>query len=653
MILVHILFINLNSLIYPYEILSVEVIGKMLTNIMTLNIQPYMNSHLIKSAPSIRIIRDLYHKSLGQKFDILYVSLLALLPYITLFDTEAEMYNIYLLNISIGFATIYACVVSWHRKYNLTISYLDLALISFISISFLSAFINNKPTHKYLYLNFYCVCFLIISIKSIVLPYISLLHKTLIFSIISLAIIISLLYMTADIGTFLVIINNKTGNTGICAIFLAIAICTMLFAIKHTKSPNKRLLFVILLLSCLYIIIQLRCRTAAVVIAAFCLLETFRIKNLYNFQSARKKNLMTFYIIALFMIGYCIIISSNDITKANSQIGRLFILRNIITLFHDCPLIGHGGFGSFPVSYASCQSEWFSSHCNLSLEDNRILLADNIMYANNEYLQFLCETGLCGIIALTILIRYSITSLRKDNFVLYSIPVPLLIAAAFYYVMHVSIFCSIALIICIIASCRCSRKTTITSKCHVLYCILLFCGVYVTIYNIEHYRFSKKIHHTLIHTNISYAQAMNVLDQYGENHALMALLANRYTDSTNEIYDNIELNFIHSDMLWAEGRNLIRIGNDSVGEQKLLLATYIVPNRFRYNHELLQLYKRRGDTLKCLIFAHKILRMPVKIPSPIVTAIKMEANEFLNDLQPFQNIPIDSLSPTPTFISIH
>jgi len=96
------------------------------------------------------------------------------------------------------------------------------------------------------------------------------------------------------------------------------------------------------------------------------------------------------------------------------------------------------------------------------------------------------------------------------------------------------------------------------------------------------------------HRDITRAQAVDVLKRYGENRALMMLLTTSYTDSTGEIYKCVERNFLHSDMLWVEGRNLLRTGRDSLGEQKLLLASKIVPNRFRYNHELLQLYKRRG-----------------------------------------------------------
>jgi len=76
----------------------------------------------------------------------------------------------------------------------------------------------------------------------------------------------------------------------------------------------------------------------------------------------------------------------------------------------------------------------------------------------------------------------------------------------------------------------------------------------------------------------------------------------------------------------------VKFGCDSLGEQKLILASKIVPNRFRYNNELLQLYRQQGDTLKCHIIARKILDMPIKVPSPTVSAIKMEAKSILEDL---------------------
>ena len=198
--------------------------------------------------------------------------------------------------------------------------------------------------------------------------------------------------------------------------------------------------------------------------------------------------------------------------------------------------------------------------------------------------------------------------------------------------MHVTFLCTIALVPCIIASCRCNNQIIINNRSSVSCWIILLLGVFVTSYNIRHYNTANMIYHTFERGKITRSQATHIVTQYGENRAFMALLATAYSDSIGDIYDNIERNFIHSDVLWAEGRNLLAIGCDSLGEQKLILASKIVPNRFRYNNELLQLYRQQGDTLKCHIIARKILDMPIKVPSPTVSAIKMEAKSILEDL---------------------
>lgn len=378
---------------------------------------------------------------------------------------------------------------------------------------------------------------------------------------------------------------------------------------------------------CIVLISLSECRTAIIVIAAYCFFEFIHNSYCNKYVAVKKRNKFGYLIVVSITIFACFLVISFDIAKLNSLNGRAFILLNSLNMFQNSPLIGNGGLGCYAVNYAQYQSEWFSTHHCMGEE---FILADNVMYASNEYVQALCEIGLCGVIAATAFICSIIFSLRRDSFLLYCLVIPLIIAATFYYILHIALFCAIVLLICIIASCRSRRVIIINKGSTILLFVIVACGIFVTSYNIRHYYTAKLMYQAMEHRDITRAQAVDVLKRYGENRALMMLLTTSYTDSTGEIYKRVERNFLHSDMLWVEGRNLLRTGRDSLDEQKLLLASKIVPNRFRYNHELLQLYKRRGDTLKCCAIAEKILCMPVKIPSPTVTAIKIEAKKVLD-----------------------
>lgn len=551
--------------------------------------------------------------------DKIYICFIAFLPFIALFDTEPQMYNMYMLNVMVGLATIYAAVISWHRKYNLIISGIDIIMVVFLTASLLSATINNKPIHLYIYVNFCCNILLIIIAKNIVQFHIPLFCRALCVSIISLSSVILIVFIFTDTKTFFIIIDNKMGNTGICAIFLAIAICIMLHFSCHTRSKYQNLALTIFIILCFYVIKQSECRTALFMVATYCLYGFFQKK-----QDNKKFTLM---IVLLVIVG-CILIISVDISKVNSIIGRHFIVRNSLGIFHSSPLVGQGGLGSFAVNHALYQSKWFSSHHAM---DEFFILADNVVYASNEYLQTLCESGLCGIITLMFFMWYIVMSLKKYVLLLSCFVLPLFLAASFYYILHVALFCAITLTLCIIASSCCKKRIILSKKSAIPCCLIVMFGTLFTSYDIRHYHVAKKIYYTMEHDSITHSQAIDVLNRFGENRALMALVAATYTDSTGEIYNDIERNFLHSDMLWMEGRNLLRIGCDSLGEEKLLLASMMVPNRFRYNYELLQLYRKQNDKTKCRIIAKKIFHMPEKIPSPTVTAIKMEAQKELEN----------------------
>lgn len=208
----------------------------------------------------------------------LFICFIAFFPFITFFGTESGMYNMYILNIMTGIATIFAAIISWHRKYCVIISRIDITIVFFILSSLLSAILNNKPIHPYTYINISFIILFIIATKNIIKNHIPFLCHTLCFSIILLVLIIVTLFFFYDLKSFFILINNKMGNTGVCAIFLAIAICIMSHMKNYAKSNYQKLSFILLMILCTYMISQCECRTALLVIAVYCFLEFFQKK---------------------------------------------------------------------------------------------------------------------------------------------------------------------------------------------------------------------------------------------------------------------------------------------------------------------------------------------------------------------------------------
>lgn len=372
----------------------------------------------------------------------IYIFLLAFLPWVTLCSTEAEMYNIYLLNILIVIFTLSATIISLQKR-GMIISYIDVILAIFVILSLLCAIKNDAPVHPYIYFNFCLTILFVIVSRNIVQRHISLLWKALYCSVIPLTVIVVVFYFTTNYDNFVITVNNKMGNIGICSVFLAISICMMLYARHYIKLQWVNIVFLILALLCIYIIHKSECRTAYLVIVVYCISGLY-CKNLSSIQKVFKSRLNLFRLVAiLFLLISCFFITQTNQLKENSLHGRYFILSNSVRMFCDSPLTGQGGIGSFSAKYPLCQAEWFSAHPTI---DKTLYLADNVMYASNEYVQILSEMGICGIIVILLFLFYTLSSTKKNDILNRCLLLPTLIASLSYYILHVTLFCAISLI---------------------------------------------------------------------------------------------------------------------------------------------------------------------------------------------------------------
>jgi tetratricopeptide (TPR) repeat protein len=74
-------------------------------------------------------------------------------------------------------------------------------------------------------------------------------------------------------------------------------------------------------------------------------------------------------------------------------------------------------------------------------------------------------------------------------------------------------------------------------------------------------------------------------------------------------------------------------GNDKKSIENYEWLCQYLPNKFRPRLHLLLLYNRTGDTVDAKKLAHAILAMPVKIPSPDVDNVKLEAEAVLSGMR--------------------
>lgn len=313
--------------------------------------------------------------------------------------------------------------------------------------------------------------------------------------------------------------------------------------------------------------------------------------------------------------------------KVQSYYGRLFILYNCWHLFVDSPIFGVGGFGSFALKYPIQQSVYFSKHLQFGDEH---LLADNIMYACNDYIQILCETGIIGgCVIVALLFFFAQKSKREVRFFKTSILSPLLVSAVFYYPFHTTLLYAL-FVVCVVTVSSQEVKLILLNKYKMITLALFLVTCFGCHYSINHLISGKILMNCIKRSEITHYQQNLILDDFGENKYFLVKLSfqrNRGLD----IYGRIKKHFIHSEILYQEGKDLMKNFDFKAAEKQFLQASHICPNRFRYRYALFKLYQTQNDTLKSKSIAIEISKMAVKVNTPVVVTIKREIDEYLHD----------------------
>lgn len=291
------------------------------------------------------------------------------------------------------------------------------------------------------------------------------------------------------------------------------------------------------------------------------------------------------------------------------------------------PFIGNGGLGSFCIKYPNIQADYLAIHEELC---GFHLLADNVIYANNEYMHFLCETGIIGFIIICFVILFTYKgmkgyAMREDIFI------PIIVSSIFYYTIHIALLFTL-LLVCIMTSASSEKsRHMIRHDNRKLFLLLLIFSISISCYSISHAYSFKRMQEQFTYNDMDLQQKKNAIKNFSENKLFLMEAACSYNDSNTEIYNRIEEYLLHSEILFHESKKLILEKKYDTAEQKLILASNICPNRFRYKYELLKLYKITDDIKKAKRTAANIMKTPIKIMSPTVLAIKKEAAELLED----------------------
>lgn len=319
--------------------------------------------------------------------------------------------------------------------------------------------------------------------------------------------------------------------------------------------------------------------------------------------------------------------------------GRLLIWKISLLSFLDHPLTGVG-YNFFSVEYLNFQADYFSKGGT----KNEILLAGANTQAFNEFLKFIIENGILGVILIVACVFWILKSKNttptseKQNFPLASLAFygAIIVFASFSFPLQFLPF-QLLLINQIALQeyppLRCSFSVNINFGkllFGVVGCFLLFISNYQhkgfrVWKNGSELQFSNP-DSTKILYNYSYQRLQNeggFLMHYG------FFIEDKNTSKALALFEKAK-QLTNTSTLYIKTAQLNeQLGNYKSTEESLLKLHFITPHLFKPQEELLDFYTRRSNTSKAKLYATKIMETPIKIPSQEVLRIKLKAKNIL------------------------
>ncbi|MCB4807933.1 O-antigen ligase family protein [Tamlana sp. 62-3] len=332
--------------------------------------------------------------------------------------------------------------------------------------------------------------------------------------------------------------------------------------------------------------------------------------------------------------------------KKGSSDGRLFIWKVSFEIIKENPVVGVG-FDRFKAHYMDAQANYFAEHG----ETTEAMVADNSYYAFNEFVQFVVENGLVGLLSLIILsVLLFKTKVEKENTYISNILKTCLLAisvfACFSYPMQI-------LPIKIILVAALAMLTTVNAKVYEikitqsntmhkvfktsLLVIAIFGVTKASLYaNVLNEGFK-----TWQYALSPYGSYEDVLEDYkavyplfkrdGDflmNYGKTLCLEKKYPQAIS-ILQQAKQHLNTTIIETALGDAYKGIKQYEKAEITYKKAYHMIPSRFYPLYLLANLYDESGDKTKAVTMAKRLLDKEVKIPSTAIKEMKTEMKRII------------------------
>jgi len=331
--------------------------------------------------------------------------------------------------------------------------------------------------------------------------------------------------------------------------------------------------------------------------------------------------------------------------KPQSVLGRIFIYGNTLNIIKDNFLFGVG-YDKFQSVYNLYQSQYFLSNPQDLLNQ---LIADNIKTPFNEYLLIWAELGIFGLLLLLLIIKETFNNgfliLNRINERLLRIGalgsfVSILLCALFSYPFNeISILINILVVSAIIHSNQAAKYTLLIRHSYVkvlsvIGLVALTCICYCVILLFSN---QKKWEQAALYAQKGYFNSnvyenlypvLQSNEHFLYNYGVELLMDGEYIKSI-KILEEAKRYSVNTDILLYLADGYKAIKNYTKAEELYLLSMNMVPKKFIPKHALMELYDEMGNCTKANIWAKKILKKKIQIPSKEVYLIMQQANKIL------------------------
>ena len=427
-------------------------------------------------------------------------------------------------------------------------------------------------------------------------------------------------------------ISGPFDNPAGISVSLSLLLPFTLYKIEH-KNKWERVLGIIISAIIIFFVLKSGARAAIIaitLISGIYITRWIKIRTNVQFSSV--------HYFLMFAVGI-MLFTGLYLMKKDSADGRILIWKCTEQLIEDKPVFGFGRNG-FTANYMNKQALYFTKYPN----SKYAMLADNIRQPFNEYLKITVEYGIAGFILVSLILFYPLYHSRNNTSrVLFAVRLSLLAIATcamFSYPFNYP-FVRIMLVMLLsylLASgndCKIEIANNLFVKSLTLLIStgLISAAVFQGIHEREW--------HTIAHKSLS-GQTIKMLPRYSSLYTHMQhndLFLYNYAAELNVagLYDESYKIARECNSLWADydlqmlmADNCLQLQQYDKTESHLKKAAAMCPVKFMPLYRLAELYMETGRKNEAMILAQIVEEKDVKIPSSVISSIKIKMKNFVN-----------------------